>query len=406
MESEEREPLMLSDNETEEVITQTVPSNQPSKQRTILLKIVFVLANLLSNVGLYASTPIYTTVMTDVSDIYSLLIISGFFCPVLLALAWIVQQLLILREPLYFVCMTPWKTLVLCGFLSTVQNIIVILATLPTRTPSYLYPLLNTAIIPITAVTRFLILRKALSVRQVICCGVVILGIFVSAAPTIFSLKLRDDDDNDNNTLSKSGKNGTTGDEPQTPSVPFLWPMLMILAQIPVAINYVIYETSAQRRTKELLVFYFWAQLFGFLWVLVLFWSDIIPGFGQASSVEDFFLKLNQALACHFGIINSSARGCEKVPLIFVLNTFAYVGADVFLICLMAVSEGSVFSTLVSSLSLPLSSFFWMLFKYEEKILALIWDPIINYTALFPVFGLVLLIPSTIYYEMSSLSTS
>ena len=89
MESEEREPLMLSDNETEEVITQTVPSNQPSKQRTILLKIVFVLANLLSNVGLYASTPIYTTVMTDVSDIYSLLIISGFFCPVLLALAWI-----------------------------------------------------------------------------------------------------------------------------------------------------------------------------------------------------------------------------------------------------------------------------------------------------------------------------
>ena len=89
MESEEREPLMLSDNETEEIITQTVPANFSSKYRGALLKMTFVLANLLSSIGLYASTPIYTTVMTDVSDIYNLLIISGFFCPVLLALAWI-----------------------------------------------------------------------------------------------------------------------------------------------------------------------------------------------------------------------------------------------------------------------------------------------------------------------------
>ena len=89
MESEEREPLMLSDHETEELITQTVPANFSSKYRGALLKMTFVLANLLSSIGLYASTPIYTTVMTDVSDIYNLLIISGFFCPVLLALAWI-----------------------------------------------------------------------------------------------------------------------------------------------------------------------------------------------------------------------------------------------------------------------------------------------------------------------------
>ena len=107
---------------------------------------------------------------------------------------------------------------------------------------------------------------------------------------------------------------------------------------------------GAQRRTKELLVFYFWAQLFGFLWVLVLFWADIIPGFGQASSIEDFFLKLNQALACHFGIIDDATRGCDKVPLIFVLNTFSYVGADVFLICLMAVSEGRLTHYLRASL--------------------------------------------------------
>ena len=89
MEGEEREPLMLSENETDGVTTRTAPSTPPSKHRLIVLKIIFVLANLISNVGLYATTPIYTTVMTDVSDIYSILIISGFFCPVLLAIAWI-----------------------------------------------------------------------------------------------------------------------------------------------------------------------------------------------------------------------------------------------------------------------------------------------------------------------------
>ncbi len=89
-----------------------------------------------------------------------------------------------------------------------------------------------------------------------------------------------------------------------------------------------------------MILFYFWTQLFGFLWVLALFWADIIPGFGQAASFEDFFLKLNRALECHFGIVDKAIVGCEKVPLVFVLNTFSYVGSDLLLICLMAVSEG------------------------------------------------------------------
>ena len=77
--------------------------------------------------------------------------------------------------------------------------------------------------------------------KQVICCGVVIMGIFISAAPTIFSLKLRDDDTN-----SSVDFNMTIHDAPPQISQPFLWPTLMILAQIPVAINYVIYETSKE----------------------------------------------------------------------------------------------------------------------------------------------------------------
>ena len=98
--------------------------------------------------------------------------------------------------------------------------------------------------------------------------------------------------------------------------------------------------SGAQRRTRELILFYFWTQLFGFLWVLFLFWVDVIPGFGQASSFEDFFLKVNSALECHFGLVEESVKGCDKVPLVFILNTLSYVGADVFLIALMAVSDG------------------------------------------------------------------
>ena len=66
----------------------------------------------------------------------------------------------------------------------------------------------------------------------------------------------------------------------------------------------------------------------------------MIPGFGQATSFQDFFLKLNSALQCHFGLVDGSVVGCDKVPLIFVLNTLSCVGAEVFLIALMAVFDG------------------------------------------------------------------
>jgi hypothetical protein len=62
----------------------------------------------------------------------------------------------------------------------------------------------------------------------------VILAVFVSAEPTIFSLPTRVDDfeendatDNNNNAFSK-----------------WFWPVLMVVAQIPVAVNYVLYETG------------------------------------------------------------------------------------------------------------------------------------------------------------------
>ena len=91
MESEGREPLMIVESDSEELSTQTLPTTAqvPSHKRHLLIKITLVLGNLISSIGLYATTPIYATVMTDVSDIYNLLIITGFFFPVLLAITWI-----------------------------------------------------------------------------------------------------------------------------------------------------------------------------------------------------------------------------------------------------------------------------------------------------------------------------
>ena len=74
-----------------------------------------------------------------------------------------------------------------------------------------------------------------------------ILGIFVSATPTIFSLHQRDDDNGNNSVAINQSNNGSSSSstgKTEEISLPFLWPMLMLLAQIPVAINYVIYETS------------------------------------------------------------------------------------------------------------------------------------------------------------------
>jgi len=400
----EREPLISDDTEITDLRDtepgsniQYVPTETQLKKRGVL-KGLFIFANIASNLGLYASTPIYTSVMSNVSDIYCLLIVVGFLNAVILAVAWLVQQLFVLRQPIYLFCKTPWKTLILCGFLSTIQNIVVVFATLPSRVPSFLYPLITPTIIPFTAFVRYLMTKKSITIRQIICCIFVVLGVFISAVPTIFSLPLRDDQENSTHPNSTTDWIIQIGQSSAWNHIQ--WPLFMILAQIPAAVNYVIYEKGAQLLTKELLLFYFWAQFMGFLWLFPLFWLDVIPKFGQALSLTDFGDKFKEALVCHFWpTLDPSNSGCKKVPLVFVMNSISYVGADVFLICLMAVSEGSVFSTLISSLSLPLSSFFWILFKYEETSLSLLWDPIINYTVIFPIIGLFVLIPSTILFE-------
>ena len=57
----------------------------------MLLKTLFAAGLLGSNIGMFATTPIYATVMTNVSDIYALLVVCGFFYPILLAAAWLGQ---------------------------------------------------------------------------------------------------------------------------------------------------------------------------------------------------------------------------------------------------------------------------------------------------------------------------
>ena len=109
MESEERAPLMMpvaepedtdaddilwaNNNAAAETFPQTpVPTiDTLLKNRTLLLKTLFAAGLLGSNIGMFATTPIYATVMTNVSDIYALLVVCGFFYPILLAAAWLGQ---------------------------------------------------------------------------------------------------------------------------------------------------------------------------------------------------------------------------------------------------------------------------------------------------------------------------
>ena len=109
MESEERAPLMLpvaepDDSDADDELwannnaaaaDETFPPaptiETPLKDRTVLLKTLFGTGCLGASIGLFATTPIYATVMTNVSDIYALLVVCGFFYPILLAAAWLGQ---------------------------------------------------------------------------------------------------------------------------------------------------------------------------------------------------------------------------------------------------------------------------------------------------------------------------
>ena len=83
----------------------------------------------------------------------------------------------------------PHSQLFIIGATDALNGIMVVFASPGARTPPYLQAVLGNFLIPLTALFRFAILRRAPSLMQCGAALLVILGLFLSLVPTIFKLE-------------------------------------------------------------------------------------------------------------------------------------------------------------------------------------------------------------------------
>lgn len=139
----------------------TFEREKPKKKYSDNLRnIILAVLNLFFNIVVNISLPIYAGTMEKVGgDMYALLAQAAIYFTLLFILLTYFAKVTIDRS----ISMKPtasFKILLLMGFLTTMNGILVVFASPPDRTPPYLQGILQTTVIPYTIIFRLLILRK------------------------------------------------------------------------------------------------------------------------------------------------------------------------------------------------------------------------------------------------------
>ncbi|XP_046340537.1 uncharacterized protein LOC124121566 [Haliotis rufescens] len=344
------------------------------------LTVFIAVINIASNVLMNVSLPVFAGTMDQVGgDTFVVLLVSSILFPLLFAVMTFVMKYPTERS---FSCFKPtanWKILLLVGFATTMNGVLVVFASPPSRTPPYLQGILATTVIPYTVVCRFLILRKGISIRRLVCTGVVLVGLFITVEPQIWGLE-------------GSGAEGSGSSES------ILWPCIFALGFLPAGISSVIVEKALHGTESESLNFIMWSQVFQLLTILPLFWVDFIPHFGMADSIREFGGNLGTGLGCCF----STEAACNGLWWKLWLFLIGYCFGNLFQFLLIEYAEGAVYAVVVQSMVTPLATLFWTLFKFDVPNNHFFWSPDFNITTGFTLGGLVIIVPTVIMYNYFS----
>ncbi|XP_048734444.2 uncharacterized protein LOC125650310 [Ostrea edulis] len=291
-----------------------------------------------------------------------------------------------------------WHTKVNCskgnmfyvGLADAVSTIFLVYAANGSRTAPYLQAIATNFAIPVTFLTRFVILHKKPSLRKTISAIMVFCAELVALIPDIFP-KL----ENDSSKSDDGGASGIAG---------ILWPLCYFAGFIPQAIVNVVFEKSAKdltsnnHPTMETIHMMFWSYLFCFLSLLALFWTDLIPGFGDASTIKMFWEKLSFDFECFLG-----AADCPSLTILYSgITILAMLLTRLFVVVFLHFSEGANFLIIIMSLQTPVVVLFWTLFNEHP----FHWNPNVHLSTWLSITAICIMLPSIYCYNRSSTETT
>lgn len=273
------------------------------------------------------------------------------------------------------------------GFADAVSTVFLVYSANGSRTPPYLQALATNFAIPVTFLTRFIILRKKPSVRKATSAGLVFCAELIALIPSIFP-KL----ENKSARKEDGGAPGLAG---------ILWTLCYFFGFVPQAIVNVVFEKSSKSSTAskehavlETIHMMFWSYFFCLISLILLFWTDLIPGFGDADSIKSFWKGLRFNFECFLG-----ATDCPDLTHLYSgITILAMLLTRLFVVLFLHFSEGANYLIIIMSLQTPLVVLFWTLFNEKP----FHWNPDVHLSTWLSMASICIMLPAIYCYNKNS----
>jgi drug/metabolite transporter (DMT)-like permease len=299
----------------------------------VLIYIGVVIGMFGQSIGL----PLFIASFDDSTGGYFVLCWLGFlFNLIFWVLALIKGQLGIITQEMVKYTQKRHILFITLGVLNAFNGILIVYSSPLKRTHGSMQAILSSATMPFTVLFSKLILRKSYHKQQLIGVFLTVMGMSVSLIPILCNFSLENTE--------------------------ILWPAIFVVGQIPLVVMNIIEEKIFEEQPNyDSVLLIAWESLYQFITLLLLYWVDIIPGFGMSNSLLDWDQKFKNGIACFLTPWNMQIDKCSYCALtggIFIIAYCCYYILSAELIRYASANTVAV----VSSISPVLVVFFWIAF--------------------------------------------
>lgn len=146
----------------------------------------------------------------------------------------------------------------------------------------------------------------------------------------------------------------------------------------------------------HIVYFLAWTSIYQFVSVCLMFFTDLIPGFGMAGSAHALYERMSFGFRCVAGTAEECGGGGPAIKAVIFILFYSAGALGTGL--LSRHPEGATLVALVQTLNTPVAGLFWTLFQASP----FEWHPEWLATSYFSVGGLFLMIPGLVLYNMYS----
>jgi drug/metabolite transporter (DMT)-like permease len=304
--------------------------------------IVVYIGVVLGMVGQYVALPLFIGSFDNSAGAYFILCWLGcLFNAVFWSLTLVrLKQGVITKDMLQYTKSRHWL-FILQGFFNAINGVLIVYSSPLKRTPGSLQAILSSVASPFTVLFSKFILKKKYNSNQMIGVFLNIMGIVVSLIP-IFN-------------------------NPELGETNFIWPLMFVVGQIPIVFLNILEEKVFEEFPKYDSIFMIaWVSFYQIISFLLLFWVDIIPGFGISSDLNDWAHKFEAGFTCFFNPWGTDIDKCSFCFLTGAIFAVSYCFYSIFGAELMKYASANT-TAVVSSMCPVLVVFFWISFPGLNK---------------------------------------